>query len=204
MIITLDNLRAGLQWWSTRNWPKDIHNADYYGMYRARAKGPTDAWWDDTVKRLGQWHAYRGPKSPNTCAEIAQKGKLLLPQIAIQYEKVKLQKTTEPSIADLQWEQAAELFKLASSIKPTSPVFAGKMCHFLLPKLFIVMDNLATTVFDYEFYWRGMKDEWNRFEEKEDAKRILERSVKGTEPPHDLYPFETKIMELSHIGSKHG
>jgi len=33
------------------------------------------------------------------------------------------------------------------------------MCHFLFPKLFIVMDNLDTSVFDYEFYWRGMQDE---------------------------------------------
>jgi hypothetical protein len=26
-----------------------------------------------------------------------------------------------------------------------------------LPKAFIVVDNLAMQVFDYEFYWRGMK-----------------------------------------------
>jgi hypothetical protein len=88
-------------------------------------------------------------------------------------------------------------------VKPGSPVFAGKMCHFLLPKLFIVMDNLATSVFDYEFYWRGMKDEWCRFKEKADARNLLTDAIRSDKRLHPLYPFETKIMELSHIGHKH-
>ena len=42
-------------------------------------------------------------------------------------------------------------------MKCGSQVFACKMCHFLLPNLFLVIDNWATGVMDYEFCWRGMK-----------------------------------------------
>ena len=113
----------------------------------------------------------------------------------------------EPSICDLSWEDAASLFAVVSEIKPHAPVFAGKMCHFTFPRLFIVMDNAATSVFDdYEFYWRGMKDEWNRFPAKAEARRLLEEAINSASdrPLHPSYPFETKILELSHIGYNHG
>lgn len=173
MIISLDNLKSGLQWWRKGDFPQDIHNADYYDIYGLRAEGPTKQWWSTTVDRLGQWRAYRGPKPPNTKADISARGKRNLADIAKQYAKLISSFGTEPSITDLKWEDVDSLFAMASEIKPGSPVFAGKMCHFLFPKLFIVMDNLATNVFDYEFYWRGMKDEWNRFTAKADARNLL-------------------------------
>ena len=93
---------------------------------------------------------------------------------------------------------------LVAEIKPRSSVFVGKMCHFTFPRLFIVMDNEATSVFDYEFYWRGMKDEWSRFPAKADARKLLAEAIKSDKPLHALYPFETKVLELSHVGYKHG
>jgi hypothetical protein len=204
MIISLDNLNAGLQWWRKGNWPRDIHNEDYYDIYGARSAGPTEQWWKATVDRLSQWRAFRGPKPPNTKAEISARGRRALPDVASQHAKLVASTGTEPSIADLCWEDVASLFALTSGIKPRSPVFAGKMCHFLFPKLFMVMDNLGTDVFDYEFYWRGMKDEWNRFQAKAEARDLLAAAIRSNKPLHPLYPFETKIMELSHIGYKHG
>ena len=203
MILSLDNLKAGLHWWRSGSWPPDIHNADYYDIYGARSAGPTRIWWSATVNRLGQWHAYRGPRPPNTKATISARGRQHLADIADRYAELIVAGGAEPSIIDLCWEDAAPLFEIASDIKPGSPVFAGKMCHFLFPKLFIVMDNLATNVFDYEFYWRGMKDEWARFEGRADARKLLAQAIESDEPLHPLYPFETKIMELSHIGYKH-
>jgi hypothetical protein len=203
MILSIDNLKAGLQWWQGGRWPRDIHNADYYDIYGARSAGPTEAWWSATVNRLSQWKAYRGPKPPNTKVAISSRGKLHLTGIASQYAKLIAAGGAEASIVDLCWEDAAPLFNIASDIKPGSPVFAGKMCHFLFPKLFIVMDNLATNVFDYEFYWRGMKDEWGRFDARAEAKDRLADAIRSDRPLHPLYPFETKIMELSHIGYKH-
>jgi hypothetical protein len=205
MIISIDNLKDGINWWLRigSNFPSDIHNADYYEIYKVRTLGVTIDWWKTTVDRLSQWRAYRGRNPPNTKREIYSRGKQILDQIKKQHDKLIKKSEREPSISDLQWEDIETLFSLASKIKPRPLVFAGKMCHFLFPKLFIVMDNKATSVFDdYEFYWRGMKDEWNRFTEKNEAIKFLTETI-NSDKLHPLYPFETKIMELSHIGYKH-
>jgi hypothetical protein len=76
------------------------------------------------------------------------------------------------------------------------------MCHFFFPKLFIPMDNKGSAVFEYEFYWRGTRDEWSRFLAKDEAKNRLADAIKPAEP-HPLYPFESKILELCHIGYEH-
>ena len=136
--------------------------------------------------------------------EIAERGAQRLYAVAAQYAKLAASSVSEPCIEDLCWEDVAPLYAIASEIKPGATVFAGKMCHFLFTKLFIVMDNLATSVFDYEFYWRGMKDEWCRFKDKGEARNLLADAVRSDKPLHPLYPLETKIMELSHIGRKHG
>jgi hypothetical protein len=51
-----------------------------------------------------------------------------------------------------------------------------------------------------------MKDEWTRFPEKADARNLLVEAIRSAseKPPHPQYPFETKILELSHIGYNHG
>ncbi|MCK4578819.1 MAG: hypothetical protein KAU50_08510, partial [Candidatus Marinimicrobia bacterium] len=172
MIITLDNLKIGIHWWQKGNWPMDIHNSDYYEIYDARVGGITEGWWDATVDRLSQWRAFRGPKPPNTKAEIRTRGRKIVEQLTREYESLLGESTSEPSIMDASWENIDGLFGLAAGIQ-NSPVFAGKMCHFMFPKLFIIMDNQATSVFDYEFYWRGMQAEWNRFDKKEAAERYL-------------------------------
>jgi hypothetical protein len=121
---------------------------------------------------------------------------------ATQFAALTRHGSIEPCIANLPWEGAAPLFSLASEIKPSSPVFPSKLCHFLFPKLFTPMDNEVIGVLDYEFYWRGMKDEWRRFDQKDQARELLASAIReGSDSPiHPLYPYETKIMELSHIG----
>ena len=109
----------------------------------------------------------------------------------------------EPSICDLNWEHVSSLLELGSKIESGPPVLASKLCHFVFPKLFPVMDNKATGLWEYEFYWRGMKDEWNRFGRKAQATRIFTQVIKGTRPLHPLYAFETKILELALIGYNH-
>jgi len=204
MIVSLDNLKAGLGWWQNSKFPKDIHNADYYEIYDARHAGPTRQWWDATVERLTQWKAYRGPRPPNTKADITARGIDRLGRVAAQYKKLVSRSTVEPCIEDHCWEDVATLYAIVSGIKPGSHVFAGKTCHFLFPKLFTVMDNLATNVFDYEFYWRGMKDEWHRLKEKVEARNLLTEAIRSRSdrPLHPQFPLGTKIIELCHIGHK--
>ena len=74
------------------------------------------------------------------------------------------------------------------------------MCHFLFPELFLVMDHMVTGTFEYEFHWRGMKDEWRRFTKKSQAYNMLTHAIESDRSIFPFYPYETKIMELSHIG----
>jgi hypothetical protein len=78
------------------------------------------------------------------------------------------------------------------------------MCHFLFAMIFPVIDNKATGIFEYEFYWRGMKDAWQRFPLQEQARAQLNAEIITTGPIHPSYPWETKIIELSHIGYAQG
>jgi hypothetical protein len=206
MIISINNLKDGINWWLNKSYfPKDILNEEYEEIYEVRTSGVTIDWWNDTVDRLSQWRAIRARNPPNTKEDIRSRGKQFLNQIKKQHDELIKKSEREPSISDLQWEDIETLFSLASEIKPRSIVFAGKMCHFLFPKLFIVMDNEATNVFNYELYWRGMKGAWNSFNEKSEAIKFLTETINSAKPRplHPRYPFETKIMELSYIGYKH-
>jgi hypothetical protein len=204
MIITIDNLRTGLLVWfeSKPKWGKDILNALYYEIYEVRSAGATEQWWTATVDRLCQWRAHRGSSK----AAIRDRGLQRLDEIADQFSKLtKKNPATEPSIADadLNWEDVARLFDLASEIKPVksgSGVFPSKLCHFLFPKVFPPMDNEVTGLSEYELYWRGMKDAWCRFKNKVEAMSIIAESIESDQRIHPLYPFETKTMELSHMG----
>jgi len=66
MIVTLENLKAGIDWWKQANWGMDIINSEYRGIYDARDDGITRTWWDASVKRLWDWKAIRARKPPNT------------------------------------------------------------------------------------------------------------------------------------------
>jgi hypothetical protein len=211
MIVSIENLECGIKWWKAEvgKWGLDFANADYYGIYESRTDGITREWWIATVDRLWSWRAIRAPKPPNTKQAIYELGIKRLDKIAGLDSSIRSIKPPEPTITDVAWGNVGPLFDLCFQIKPGgskygSPVFASKMCHFLFPKVFPVIDNWATGIFEYEFYWRGMKDEWMRFREKSEAidklKVAMETNGKHI---HELFPFETKIIELSHIGYGH-
>ena len=202
MIISLENLNSGLAWWRAKsNWGSDVMNSEYAEIFGDRDLGIKNGWWDRALGRLGRWHAYRGPRKPNSRAEIAALGAARLEQIEAEYQKLAVRSSTEPCIADYIWELVEPLYSLVYGIK-SSPVFAGKMCHFLLPNLFVVMDNWAVDAFDYEIYWRGMRDAWRSFPSQDAAREVLINAIGQTSTPHPRYPIETKIIELCHIGQK--
>jgi hypothetical protein len=203
MIISLENLSSGLAWWRAKsNWGSDVMNSEYAEIFGDRDLGIQNGWWERALDRLGRWHAYRGPRKPNSRTEIAALGAARLEQIEAEYQKLAVRSSTEPCIADDDWEKVAPLYCLAYGIK-SSPVFAGKMCHFLLPNLFVVMDNWAVDAFDYEIYWRGVRDAWRSFPNQNAAKTMLIDAIGPTATLHARYPIETKIIELCHIGHKH-
>src|SRR5450631_942685 len=203
MIISLDNLRSGLDWWrSESKWGSDLMNREYDEIFADRDLGILNGWWEKAVDRLGRWIAYRGRTKPNSKEEISARGATKLKRITEEYARLTAKHAAEPCIADYCWEDVEPLYSLAFAVKP-SPVFAGKMCHFLLPNIYIVMDNWATDTFDYEIYWRGMRDAWCSFDDKAAARQILKDAICAECALHPLYPFETKSIELCHIGQKH-
>jgi hypothetical protein len=195
MIISLENLREGIVFWNSTRWGADFVNGEYVQSYSDRENGITDEWWEKTIVRLGGWGAFRS-RTPNARAIAAATGRSLLRAIDCQYRRLCERSAGEPSIADLNWEDLAPLFGLALEIKSQSPMFASKLCHFVFPMAFIVIDNWATGIMDYELCWREMNEEWSLFEDKDVARRMLQEAIKSEEPIHSLYPFETKIMEL--------
>jgi len=199
-IISIINLNAGLHWCEKNNWEKDVLNAVYHQTYDIRSKGINE-WWNATVDRLSQWGVLR----PYSRANIIARGNRHLIDIECEYRKLLKKSPVEPSIADLRWEDAAPLFALASEIKPVeSPAFSSKMCHLLFPKLFIQMDNNATGIcYDYARWWQDRKDKWLSFKDKGRAETIILDVMKSDKPIHDLYPMETKIIEINEIGRRH-
>jgi hypothetical protein len=208
MIITPMHLDAGMRWWKRAGWEGDFLNLEYGAIYGSRSEGLTANWWEKTVDRLWKWGAIRSPIGPNNTKEsIRIAGNAQFTELSEAFRKIRMaSRRQEPLIADLEWEQISDLFWLAHQMKNgdnshASPVFASKLCHFTFPRLFPVMDNTGTGIWEFEFFWRGMKEEWLRFQHKKDAIQVLRREIEISSPPHALYPFETKIIELCQIGS---
>jgi hypothetical protein len=101
------------------------------------------------------------------------------------------------------WEQIAPLFAIAHAIKDVdSPVFGSKLCHFLLPDAFPVIDRSAVGLGwrSYEEYWRYCHEQWVECSQKSDLTDALRREVGFELMPS--YPFTTKLTELCLIGSR--
>jgi len=209
MILNLENLTAGIYWWKhvQGSWGADIGNSEYGPIYNARAAGVTSSWWATTVDRLWDWKAIRSSTPPNSKLLIRERGEPKLADIAQHYAAICILASGEPTIEEVCWQHIAPMFEIGFAIKygerrSASPVFASKMCHFIFPRVFPVVDNKATGYFDYEFYWRGMKDAWGQFADRGRARKILEIAIEA-ERVHELYPWETRIIELCHIGYTH-
>ncbi|HEX4322971.1 MAG TPA: hypothetical protein VHZ52_18800 [Acidobacteriaceae bacterium] len=201
MIISSKNLEFGLKWWIEKTpWGEEFVNDEYYDIYKIRAGRVDSDWLKLTVDRLWTWRAIRSPRPPNSKDEITRRGFHQIQAISIECERLFGISNSELSIEDVKWEDISGLYNLVLPIKCASHMFASKFCHFLFPKVFMVVDNLATGVIEYEFYWRGMKEEWSRCQEKDNLTRILENNIKSSRSLHLDYPFETKIIELSQIG----
>jgi hypothetical protein len=114
-------------------------------------------------------------------------------------------------ITSVTWEQVSAFPTLVATIKPTrshSPVFASKFCHFLLPRVFPVVDNegLGNRWPTYDRYFRHVQDEWIATGPavRTAMIRTLTRRIEATGASVFLgYPFVNKVMELRLIGRQH-
>jgi aspartate aminotransferase len=204
MKLSIENLKQGMKWWQEGKWPKDYLNHEYHCIYEDRVDGLTEQWLNLTIERLVRWKALRSSRPGNTKAKFYGLVEAKLPNIRSEYDRIVNLSIGEPSISSTRWEDIANFYEMMAEIKNGSTVFASKLGHFIFPKIFIVMDNLGTRVTSYDRYWPGMVDEWELFADTNEALDLLKTEIEKhtLDAIHPLYPYETKIMELCHIGDK--
>ncbi|GFJ93103.1 hypothetical protein [Phytohabitans rumicis] len=133
----------GVQWWRTRtSWPNDFHNTDYEVLAAQNPDGAfVDDWWTVFLPRLTSWLALRPfSRAAVTTLLVANRDDL-----AEAWHQACVP-VKDKDIAEVTWEQVQPFPEVVARLKPTasrSPVFPSKFCHFLLPRIFPVFDNLA-------------------------------------------------------------
>lgn len=117
----------------------------------------------------------------------------------------------EGNIATVSWEQIAAFPMEVGKIKPTkspSPVFTSKFCHFLLPKVFPVVDDegLGNKWPTYEGYFKFVQEIWKSTDVVDQSRleaelsRLIESAGQRVSPS---FPMKNKIVELRLIGKQH-
>ncbi|WP_203840509.1 hypothetical protein [Winogradskya humida] len=207
--INLAEFTAGAIWWRTKTtWPDDFHNSDYPVLAAQNPDGRFDAaWWARVQPRLAAWKAFRPVPRAVVAANVVANAADLT-----QAWKTSCAPYLHADIADpeVTWEAIRAFPEVVFRLKPTrSPVFASKLCHFLLPKVFPVVDGLALGghSMTYEAYFRLVKDTWVVTPEEIRSSLIAEITnlVELTygKPLAPEFPAVTKIVELALIGRKH-
>jgi hypothetical protein len=194
-MVNRNNLIAGINFWLKEKprWDRDFHNGFYEHLRQLRSTGLTAKWWEEIVEFLTKWTALR-PKSKQF---VYQRGLVSLPDLRLHYASLR-----NKSNVDLVWREVEPLFVTAQRIKGvTSPVFASKLCHFIAPGAYSIVDNeVLGGTDDYEEYWRFCKTAWLNAEDKDNLINILTQRISGKIIPD--YPWSTRIVELCLIGKR--
>lgn len=201
-IVNEANLKAGINYWLTEkpHWPKDFHNEFYHQLHQLQKDGLDRAWWCAIVEHLSGWRANR----PFSKVVIYKKGLPYLQELETLYNDIICQPQLKSLTLDtLTWNDVRPLYHKAKLIKNVqSPVFGSKLCHFILPNAYPVVDQDAVGIRtnDYSDYWRNCKFMWQHCSDKNRLQSILSDAV-GRRLERD-YPWSTKITEICWIGSR--
>jgi hypothetical protein len=196
---------AGVRWWRTKTgWPSDFHNADYEVLAAQNPDGAfQDDWWAGFLPRLTLWRALR----PFSRAEVTDLLVANRDDLAGAWHQA-CASVRDKDITGVTWDQVREFPEVVARLKPTSsPVFPSKFCHFLLPRIFPVFDNLAVGGSrNYERYFNLIKGTWEVTPADLQASLIAELTQlvedDGRSPLYVGFPMTTKITELALIGRK--
>jgi len=159
----LREMRDGIAFWRSRKWPTDFHNACYQLWATQNRNGEfTAEWWENyQLPRLTSWVATRPVGRKVLTARFIE---------SIAALRTAWQEACLPSlvadIAEVTWDEVKAFPDEVAKIKPTktgspSAVFTSKFCHFLLPRVFPVLDNagLGSARRTYESF-RSVQNEW--------------------------------------------
>lgn len=206
MSVNQVDLAAGMRYWATTGWPADYHNADYNVLAAQNPLGNfTNQWWVATLRRLNQWKATRPVAGATITALFNQHRAALQNAWAASCVPV-----LNSDISAVSWQQIQSFAVLASQLKPNAPmpVFTSKFCHFLLPKVFPVVDGKAMGIYwpQYKAHYMLMQLEWNTTAPADQAllRQQMTTAIQSTgQQVSPYFPMETKIAELALIGRFH-
>lgn len=200
--LSTDNFNAGIDFWLQKKprWGRDFHNGLYNHLAEMSLNGFTDEWWEEMIKILWEWVAIR----PKTKRFVHERGRARLVDLTKAYKHIvnKCAGKT-PSNLLVEWKDIEPLFITAQSIKDvSSPVFASKLCHFILPSVFPVIDQeVLGGSKSYQDYWQFCKNLWLTTKDTDKLIKILTSKIGDNVAPS--YPFTTKIVELCLIGRRY-
>lgn len=196
----------GVTFWRSRRWPQDLHNAEYERLARENPNGNfTIRWWrDHQLPRLTRWIAtrpYSGEELTSRFIECATTLSDTWETACAPYQ--------ERDISTVTWAEVKAFPNEVAKIKPTiipSPVFTSKFCHFLLPKIFPVVDNAALGGRwpTYEVYYKFVQGEWTATD-LATRSALVAKLIKttGVREIFAEFPVINKITELRLMGRRH-
>ncbi|TSK08556.1 MAG: hypothetical protein FPO08_04410 [Geobacter sp.] len=177
----------------------DFHNNLYCRLEEHRGRGLDHEFWNFLVDELAKWRAIRG-RPEHTKRAIRDAGLKLLPDLKYCFYRLAGKVTNElPTIETLVWSDVEPLFEVAAQIKKvSSPMFASKLCHFLVPSAYFVTDGelVKPEWNEYRHYWENCQASWLAQSEKEALKNALLMRMPVNCIPCSTYPWQTKITEL--------
>jgi hypothetical protein len=205
----LQELQAGVAFWRTKvdaNWPADFHNADYM-MWATEERDFSDAWWKPFLRRLHDWIAIR----PATYAEVTERFVERRDALSLAWLAC-CAPYGDLDITGVTWLQVCGFADLVGEIKPmkslASPVFTSKFCHFLLPKVFPVVDNEGSGNRwpRYQQYFNHVQSLWASTPDDTRTALIAAMTeaveIAGAKLSPE-FPLVNKIVELRLIGRQH-
>lgn len=196
-LLSIRNLESGIDVWRSKDWPSDFNNAFYNELEQLRVGGLGHEWWVAIVDHLWTWRAIR----PWSKARIRERGLAVLDHLAAEFQRVG--DSAEPSrlnFESVSWQSLSGLFRVARSIKDDSVVFGSKLCHFVFPNLFPVIDREVIGLTDYESYWSYCQNQWVACPRKQRLIEELAARINAEVPPE--FPWGTKITELCIMGQR--
>jgi hypothetical protein len=206
--MAIRELADGIAFWRRRQaWPADFHNADYERWDKENPQGIFSLeWWGPFLKTLQAWIATR----PVSGSVLTSRFEEAVPSLSKAWLAA-CGPYTGADISTVTWEQVAAFPEVVSAIKPTltpSPVFTSKFCHFLLPRVFPVVDNegLGNRWPTYERYFCFVQAEWSTtsVEARERLTATLTSQIEATGQRVFMgFPMVNKIVELRLIGRRH-
>ncbi|GAA5266111.1 hypothetical protein ACOSOMT5_P2538 [Acidiphilium sp. MT5] len=210
-MLKIAELESGIRFWRKTKWPQDFHEYFYkHELPPALNRTSFEVWWGRILPILTRWKATR-PKSSD---DLTRNARDLFPTLRIAYNAYNEKIFLKNDIAEVDWDEIAEFTSIVYSIKKVnSPVFTSKLCHFISPCIFPVVDNksMGNPFQSYEEYFKYCKNLWaNTVPETQNeligilTKNIVDgRCAKIRElTVSDNFPIKCKLIELCIIGRK--